>query len=1038
MRLVLVVIVAVAAILGAGSAISSATAAGGQTDVTAETDTADTRDANTRDLSWRKGTKRTAPNGADRKPVLFQMLSYNDKINTNIDEIRVDAVIRVAHGEVSTKRENNNSEIASGSWSGDTGLRFVYNFISGGTNGNGLNEDYDDGSHIVKYANTAGGKAGANQWAANQDEVYTIHKIIHSGLYDYVTISFVADVDYPDSGKGSWWQGTTKDGRTTDAAQIWVLVGRAALDSANYKINGRGDLDYYQDQYGLATNIMAGRHVQLFPSDCTDTTNGANKAGCNQPNLFMNFDAHPQWLWTANQANWGLVSDYGLGGTFYSVLQHSKGNHNTNMSGDAGTSTYAPAGHLNGTDEGVAPPNSFLINWYDNNTSSGQVKSNPCHQYKSYWYEWMELKNNSTWVPVTSLTGDGARPVTGQPPSYETANEGNGVGLGNDTFAYNENNTSKSNNLFYRPTEGKNQAGGPMQPAQNADGSIDFKKAKAEDPGDGYFKLLTWPNVEADGCAASATDDAHNPGITLDMVKNHPDVAKARFDKAWVDDTAFYKYDVSRPTVPVITGVSADDADSSDIAFADMASTDSQFALGDNKAVSLSTASKPTIKGTGTPGQEVSLYEDVPNATDNYSDGSKKNVIVKGTVDDYENMGHLVGKATVGADGKWSIQADDADDTVDSTKAAERLRRYHAYQTDLTTQINGMKMDLSSYFSPVSVVQFKMPPDPAASVDKVVVPHTVNGALEGSDPKVAISGTVYSAVGGSSMKLYAQHVDARATRAAKATKKSKAKASGSTRSAGGVKSSRSGQRGAPTAGDELQECAQTNVAKDTTDAATGKVTGTEWSCQVATSWFASKAPDAGSGCDFNFTAVTTNSEGDEVNASKTLPVDFYAPKAGLKTADHTGLSGRVTPTGPALQSAAAGAKITITWPAGTPSGAPTSATAGADGSWHVALKPGTPKGTVTVQAQEVDADGKPTNQSAVEHMTLIPAPPLAQLPFTGNRPWVIWLLALVVSVVAIGGYELMKRYRVGLAEGRPMHAVARSSKARHGTRHEAE
>lgn len=1012
-------------VLGGGYVLSSASADDAQAD-----SAVDARDANTRDTKWRDSYDKTAPNGADRTPHLFQMLSYNDKINTDIDEIRIDAVIRVAHGEVSTEKDGH--VIQTGSWSGDTGLRFVYNFVDNQINGNGLGEVYEHGG-AVKYAATADGKLGANQWAANQHEYYTIHKIVHSGLYDYVTVSFVADVNYPDDRSDGWWKDTEANGRTTDAAQVWVMVGHAAIDSANYKINGRGDLDWYQSHYGLTTNIMAGYHVQLFPY--CDGSNGDWTKGCDQPNLFMSYNNQPPYLWSGNQSNWGLVSDYGLGGSFYSNLDDSRGNHDQDRKGGATHSTYSPSDHPNGTDEGVAPPNSFVLSWYDNQRNASRIDT--CHRYKSYWYEWMELKDNTKWVPVTSLTGDGARLVTGAGAASERSDGGTSSAYrldNDDPFAYNENNAGKhEDNLYYRPTEGTNQAGGPMQPAQNADGSIDFKKAKAEDPGDGYFRLVSWPNVDANGCATNA--DTNNPGITLDMANNHPDVAQAQMDKGWVNNTAFYKYDVSRPKVPTITSVSADNEDNSDIAFSDMASGDSQFALGDNKAIARSGASQPTIKGTGTPGQWISLYEDVPNSPGNYSDGSKKNIIVKGTTDDYENTGHLVGKARVGDDGKWSIQATDADDTVDATQPTERLRRYHAYQTDMTTQMNGMRMELSSFFSPVSLVQFKMPLDPAPSVDKVVAPYTVNGKLEGTDPQVTVSGKVYSNEGGSSMKLYAQHVDKGSAQALSSTKAGKTKTSGSVRSvAAVVRSKQATGRAAPTSNDELTVCAQTNVAKSTTDAGTGKLTGTEWTCQVPTSWFVGHTPNGKKGCEFTFTAVTANSEGDEINSEKTSAVDFYAPKAGLKTANNHGLSGVVSPTGPALKSVAAGAKITITWPEGTPAGAKTSTTADANGNWSVPLQPGTPKGKVTVQAQEVDADGTLTNQSALESMTVIPAPPLEKLPFTGNRPWGVWLLALAMIVVTVGGYELLKRYRIGLAEGRPLHAVRRGDKARHSIR----
>lgn len=990
---------------------------------------------------WRKTDARCAPNGADRKPVLFQMLAYNDKMNTDIDENRLDAVVRVAHGEVSATTDPNGNPLHSLSPSGDTGLRMKYNYINNRVSGDTIGEDFstnqgknksDEG---ILYAPTSVGRDGANVWAANQHEYFTIHKIIHSGLYDYLTISFVADEDYPnrDTGYGAgWWKSTTKEGRLTDAAQVYLTVGPAAYDVSGYPLKSTADFqDYQANHHDLTTNIMAGYKVHLFPDCDGDETNKDYLPACNVPSLYMSYNDQPKKLWTANQSNWGLVADYGLGGSFYSPLEDSKGNHDQVRNGDKTRSTSS----LTPTAEGVAPWASFNIAWYTDNKSRSWV-TNPahsCNTYSSYWWQWVELKNNDQWVPVTSLTGTSAQLATGQALAREHSGAPNlpadsDDGTVNKVFAYNENpKDGKTDNLFYQSTTGMNQAGGPMQPAQDSEGNINFKMAKTEDPGNGYFKLISWPNVDASGCGVpDQTNSTGNPGITLDMTKEQ---AQAQVDKGWVNNTAFYKYDVTRPKVPTITGVSKTNAKAGDYlgfnAITD--SSDPQYPLADNKSSDFSAADAPTIKGMGTPNQLISLFEDVPNSTGTFNDTdhTKKNILQKGVLDEYGDTGHLIGTARVPTtcpevtqedpeipQCPWSISVPNNSsdiDYVDRTNPIERVRRYHAYQTDTTTEMNHLKMDLSSYFTPLDLVNFSAPADKAPTITSVEVPHTqhtatLDGALtDGNDTKVTISGKMSSTEGDSSMKLYAIHTDP---------------PTGQARSKKSVKSTRSAvaTRGGTGLGTEIP-----GTTSASCEQTVGEGDDQSWTCKTPVSWFITNTPTpvGGQGCYFKFVAVTTNKDGVSAESTPlTTSVDFYAPVVTITSADNTWVKGKVTsdPNTPVIASSIVKAdethpaKVYLSWPAGTPSTAPSSVDVDTNGDWQAAVPLGAKAGTITAYA----TDNETNASKKVLKKDFNPTPPAFKLPFTGNFPW--WTIVIAVAAVAVSiiGYQGMKQYRRGL------------------------
>ncbi|WEV63956.1 hypothetical protein [Bifidobacterium sp. ESL0732] len=892
------------------------------------------------DTSWRLTNAVTAPNGASRKPVLFQLLANNDKVDTYNDEIRLDAVIRVAHGEV-------NPNVGSNTESSATGLRIVYDYVNARSNNSGdAAHDFSTNNNPFRYLNTIDGASGADNWAHNQDQYYTIHKIVHSGLYDYVTISLEADIDYINQDQQASWWNHTAEGRVMPTPPIYVMVG-AYTNRSTYPMSNLSDLN----NNPLATDLMAGRQTTVFPGMCNDIS----KESCDIPLSFIGWDANPT-LWSNRQANWGLVTDYGL----------------------------------NGQPSGVAPANSFFVRMYNGKYS--QDTRNPCYQATSFKYQWIALKNNSNWVPVDALTPT-VQQVDNQPATGIGAPPGNV-----NAAAFNRSKSQSGDNTLYAPGD-----------AQNTDGSIDFAKAKSEQGLDGYFKLVTWP-VMNPSCSMINTTDPYrnpaNPGITDTMTQSE---VKEQLKNAWTIDTAFYKYDVVRPKVPTITSVSNTNTDSSDpannIGFSAMSSSDpdGQTDDGDFKSNSRSSATKPIIKGAGgTAGQKISVYEDVPKAgaTATFSDGTSKKVIVKGVTDDYENMGHLVGTADVNADGTWQLQASSADDIVDLTNPKERERRYHAYQTDPTEGENGIAMNLTSFFSPVYVVNFKAAADKAPTVDpdKIVVPHTQqSGSLDGeltngNSTTVSIGGTMSSSEGESTMKLYAKHVTSPS--GTSGTKSKSASSSVATRDDESA-------LGNEIVGIDSAKCEQSiGVGNDQ-----------NWSCSVPVQWFIDNTPSpvADSGCYFKFVAVTANKDGVTAESDPvTKTVDFYAPVVSITSADNNYVKGKVAvdPSTPVILSTILpGATVHLTWPEGTPSSAPTTATVDSDGNWQAKVVYGSKPGDI--KAYVVD---KETNASKnVVYKGFNPTPPTDKLPFTGGfSSWAL-LLTLLAVVIAVTTYVVFRK-----------------------------
>ncbi|RBP99238.1 Ig-like domain-containing protein [Bifidobacterium xylocopae] len=446
---------------------------------------------------------------ADPKPQLYRMLAYNSRIDTQNDELRMDFVLRLAHGQM----DPGCVPVGRYDGSGKCGLSFVYAYW-------GVNDNPYWYFSRAKYLNTMG-QDGAARWAANVDQYYTIHQVVNSGKYDYLTISLEGDVNYPDAAGSANYDGSDServDPRRVGGAKlnqfVYAIAGRehARWDKGIDTLTLRPSADF---DYRYVTNIAEDYPAYVYTPDCVA---GSVGGACNGPMSFVGWDGYPS-LFSGGQSNWGMVADYGFRGR------------------------SAP---------GVAPPRSFFVYWYNPAYGRGY----PCSRTTSFYYQWIGLKDGRYWQPVSSLTPtvqrvDGQHPVApGTPPAYPST-----------WAAFNEAaKGGKTNNLLAAG------AGGGAS-AQLADGSIDFEKAKRADGLDGYFKLVTWPvSTGADGrtsgCDTSVNKDAYNPdaGITAGM--SQAQIA-ARLDSGWTIDTVMSRYQIPRPDPPVIGQVGQDGYSSS-------------------------------------------------------------------------------------------------------------------------------------------------------------------------------------------------------------------------------------------------------------------------------------------------------------------------------------------------------------------------------------------------------------------------------------------------------------------------------------------
>ncbi|WEV53495.1 hypothetical protein [Bifidobacterium sp. ESL0704] len=478
-----------------------------------------------------------AGESVDYTPKLFQMLANNNRIDTYGDELRMDFVLRVAHNQVDPANPQQCATAVSSAEAKNRscGLRLYFDFGA----------DATGGTTPINYIDTLSpGKAGmfgAILWAYNNAQVYTIHSIITSGVYDFLNISVECDINYPNDVDPKVLGGVKMD------QYVYAVVQKHNTGNGKWEWPGTPNNAASRQESDFLTNVAKNNPAYVYKGSCS----GNDPSQCNGPISFIGWDGSPA-LWSGNQANWGLVTDYGLNLTGLSVPLWR---------------------------EGLAPPNSFFVFW-----ANPADNNNPCSLNTSFYFQWLALKGGKDWVPVDDLTPQ-AQLVTGQQQQRSGASSANGQATAKAAV-----NLPKTLLRSNPELMGKQGPGGSLSPAQEATGAIDFAKAKDDQGLDGYFKLVTWPvTTDKDGndaqCVApGAMRDTYNPlsggneaGVTKTMSQ---DQINALVDKGWTIDTAYYKYSLPKPVAPVI----------------------------DTPAENAIVVKHPTITGTGTPGHKVSLY----------------------------------------------------------------------------------------------------------------------------------------------------------------------------------------------------------------------------------------------------------------------------------------------------------------------------------------------------------------------------------------------------------------------------------------------
>ncbi|WP_143249574.1 hypothetical protein [Bifidobacterium commune] len=570
------------------------------------------------------------------KPVLTKMLAYNRHIDIANDEIRMDFVLRVAHGQVDVSAPQFCAKNVSASGR-SCGLQLKYSYYG--------NSGLPTSLGYVNTKTSTNGKpdgTGAVAWSKNRDNKYTIQSVDESGEYDYLTISIEADISYaflPNDQNAL--------GGVPTQQYVYAIVGNETNNGFTSDLNDTAHV----------TNVAADYPIQLY-SNC------AGNYSCNGPRSFVGWDGYPS-LVGGGQANWG-------------------------MSTNTSRRLLGPRP----IEEGIAPPKSFFTSWYHPSSSSS------CSQVTSYYFQWLGLKDG-VWVPVNDLTPQ-AQQVQQSPMSAVAAGTVQSQAAFNDVAPAN---ASK------RTLIAKQGSSGGLSPAQAADGSINFKKAKEDQGLDGYFKLVTWPQTtnadgSQDGCSTSENKDIYNPlsdhpnGVQQDM---SVEAADALIKNGWTIDTAYYKYSVSLHA-PAI----------------------------DTPADNVHVSKHPVLSGTGTPGAEVKLYAEVAGQPIDPADPNSSTT-----------AGRLVGSVVVSPDGRWSIQDND-------NQLTSGTQRYHAIQC---------KDGIDSSFSNILAVVFGPSPAPTVAASSISIPHTKReyGGELAPASKVKVTGTAAPVKAGDKLEVYATH-----------------------------------------------------------------------------------------------------------------------------------------------------------------------------------------------------------------------------------------------------------------------------------------
>ncbi|MCT6900017.1 MAG: hypothetical protein M3Z40_03090 [Bifidobacterium sp.] len=907
---------------------------------------------------------------ASRKPLLYRMLGYNNKIDSYQDELRMDFILRVKHNEF----DPSCADATSGAdTKGNCNLAFVYQY-----------KGSDDTSFYrrIKYLNTIASASssdqpwsGAYKWAQNQDEYFTVHTIINSGLYDYLTISIEGDLALKNSADASYYQ----PGGANEPVNIYAVVGKqddalSCLRPSNSWSWSSGidncrnfDPDTMINAPDRVSNITSaltanGKNFTLYMQECLGT--GADLQ-CSGPYSWVGWNSNPN-LYGGNQANWGMVTDYGFP------------DYKSNATGP-----------IAGTDPGTAPARSFFVYWLN---VRGSTKANPdgiCSETNSYYYQWVALKD-SEWVPVDELTPEPVL-VTGQQPSPNTATTTTSKAA--QASRYSAFNLPKQpdnpNEMFATDKNGQ-----PM-PAQKADGGIDFKEAKEKQDLDGYFKMVTWPvTTNRDGSACTVSPEVYNPdqkglvGIRDGM--NSSDIER-NISAGWTINSAFYKYDVPRPDDPTITKIE-NDAD---------AGLDASGSVYTSKL-------DPVVSGECTPSKDaarpnkVVLYGEDPANPIVEGQGTNGDDLVKGT----DTWGFRLGEAECQVDpkskqgGSWRIQdTNKLYPSPDSGNKYSGYRRYHAWVIE---SISGF--GLTSYFSNIGTAYFVSSENvPDASKFSVTVPHTVNGSLP-ADSVVVFKGEVspiYTAwsSGGLGMTDSRMVVSMKQNTASDWTSL------------------------LTTPANTFQRDAAAGTTSSVADSATGLTLGLTKTAASTWSWTLNIPADRFTGYDGSDETQLYDFRIEMVNpmnirsdpASIERKVDMTPTALTLERYDVFQVAGKAYKyvDGDRKVPETKGTLVHVTWPGGSG----TDVVVGDQGSWQAVPPEGINQGQFSAQvlsddAESPDAQGRfqGGNQSASVSHELEFRPSNSALPLTGGWPLSVLKILLLIAL-GLAGFVACLRNR---------------------------
>lgn len=204
-------------------------------------------------------------------PEVMKMLTYNDRMDEAIDELRGSLVLKVPRGYVNP--ETGALQQVDGKY-----LRLGFDFR--GDNSNDKNP-----VRALQYLNSFG-EAGATRWAKSQSESYTVHQVVQAGDNDYLVISI----------EGNMSVEVVPGNNVPGGRQIHGSLYFSFEKSNTASTGATGWMRDALLKHPVSFNIYAA------------TRNSKNVAG---PVIQIQYNSN-YGLWSYGQANLGQVLDYGL------------------------------------------------------------------------------------------------------------------------------------------------------------------------------------------------------------------------------------------------------------------------------------------------------------------------------------------------------------------------------------------------------------------------------------------------------------------------------------------------------------------------------------------------------------------------------------------------------------------------------------------------------------------------------------------------------------------------------------------------------